>query len=215
MRPFSGVEAKPVSASDRASLARPDGRRRGYAVPVASTAPTLHRLAPEVYDRMVASGALDGEPVELIDGLLVHVTPQGADHAALVQRLTVHFASRADLLRVQMPLAVPGGRPEPDIALTETVTSREHPQTAALVVEVAVTSREDDLIKLPGYAHADVETVWLVDVNGRVVHVFTDPQSAERRYASERVLRTGDTLDAGVAGLAPLAVGELFAVLER
>ena len=128
---------------------------------------------------MVASGALDGEPVELVDGLLVHVTPQGADHAALVQRLTVHFAVRADLLRVQMPLAVPGGRPEPDVALTETVTSREHPHTAALVVEVAVTSREDDLIKLPGYAHAGVATVWLVDVNGRVVHVFTDPQSAE------------------------------------
>jgi Uma2 family endonuclease len=172
-------------------------------------------LAPEVYDRMVASGALDGEPVELVEGLLVHVTPQGADHAALVQRLTVHFASRADLLRVQMPLAVPRGRPEPDVALTETVTSREHPHTAALVVEVAVTSREDDLIKLPGYAQAGVATVWLVDVNGRVVHVFTDPRPPERRYASERVLRAGDALDAGVPGVAPLEVGELFAVLER
>jgi Uma2 family endonuclease len=164
---------------------------------------------------MVASGALDGEPVELVDGLLVHVTPQGADHAALVQRLTVHFAARAELLRVQMPLAVPGGRPEPDVALTETVTSREHPHTAVLVVEVAVTSREDDLIKLPGYAHAGVATVWLVDVNRRVVHVFTGPQAAERRYASERVLRAGDTLDAGVAGVAALEVGALFAILER
>jgi Uma2 family endonuclease len=132
-----------------------------------------------------------------------------------VQRLTVHFASRADLLRIRMPLAVPGGRPQPDVAPTETVTSREHPHTAALVVEVAVTSREDDLIKLPGYAHADVATAWLVDVTRRVVHVFTDPQPAQRRYASERVLRAGDTLEAGVPGVAPLEVGELFAVLER
>jgi Putative restriction endonuclease len=175
----------------------------------------LHRLAPEVYDRMVASGALDGEPVELVDGLLVHVTPQGADHAALVQRLTAHFASRADLLRVQMPLAVPGGRPEPDVALTETVTSREHPHTAALVVEVAATSREGDLLKLPGYAQAGVAAVWLVDVHERAVHVFTNPLPAECRYGSERVLRAGDALDAGVPGVAPLAVGELFAVLER
>jgi Uma2 family endonuclease len=114
-----------------------------------------------------------------------------------------------------MPLAVPGGRPEPDVGLTETVTSREHPHTAALVVEVAVTSREDELIKLPGYAQARVAMVWLVDVNERLVHVFTDPQPAERRYASERALRAGDTLDAGVAGVAPLEVGELFAVLER
>ena len=36
---------------------------------MASTAPTLHRLDPEVYDRMVESGALAGQPVELVDGL--------------------------------------------------------------------------------------------------------------------------------------------------
>jgi hypothetical protein len=41
---------------------------------VAAT-PTLHRLAPELYDRMVDAGLLEGEPVELVDGLLVHVTP--------------------------------------------------------------------------------------------------------------------------------------------
>ncbi len=44
--------------------------------PVAAT-PTLHRLAPELYDRMVDAGLLEGEPIELVDGLLVHVTPQG------------------------------------------------------------------------------------------------------------------------------------------
>jgi Uma2 family endonuclease len=181
----------------------------------ASASPTLHRLSPELYDRLVDSGLLDGEPVELVDGLLVHVTPQGAEHAALVQRLTRHLGARLDLLRVQMPLAVPGGRPEPDLALAETITSRAHPRTADLVVEVALTSLTDDLAKLPGYADAGVKAVWLVDVNGRVVRVFTDPQPAERRYASERVLRTGDTLHADVTGVAPLEVGELFAVLER
>ena len=72
-----------------------------------------------------------------------------------------------------------------------------------------------DLIKLPGYAHAGVATVWLVDVSRRVVHVFTEPRPAERRYASERTLRARDTLDAGVPCVAPLDVGELFAVLER
>ena len=101
---------------------------------------------------MVASGVLDGEPVELVDGLLVHVTPQGSEHAALVQWLTRQLGARLDLLRVRMPLAVPGGRPEPDVALAETTTSRERLHTAALVVEVAVTSQADDLAKLRGYA---------------------------------------------------------------
>lgn len=162
---------------------------------------------------MVDSGLLEGEPVELVDGLLVHVTPQGSEHAALVQRLTQHFAARADLLRVQMPLAVPGGRPEPDVALAETATSRAHPQTADLVVEVAVTSRDDDLAKLPGYASAGVNTVWLVDVTARAVHVFTEPQV--RRYASERTLRGADMLIAPTPGVAPLPVDDLFDVLSR
>jgi Uma2 family endonuclease len=178
-----------------------------------SAPPTLHRLSPELYDRLVDSGLLDGEPVELVDGLLVHVTPQGAEHAALIQRLTQHLGARLDLLRVQMPLAVPGGRPEPDLALAETTTSRAHPQTAELVVEVAITSLNDDLAKLPGYADAGVDVVWLVDVPARTVRVFDAPHS--RRYQRERVLRAGDTLPAPVDGVSPLPVSDVFAVLDR
>jgi Uma2 family endonuclease len=180
---------------------------------VAASAPTLHRLAPELYDRIVDSGLLEGEPVELVDGLLVHVTPQGAEHAALVQQLTRQLGARLDLLRVQLPLAVPGGRPEPDLALAETTTSRHHPRTAALVVEVAVSSLSDDLAKLPGYSSADVTAVWLVDVPARTVRVYSDPRG--REYGAEQVLRARDTLVAPVEGVPPLAVGDLFAVLDH
>lgn len=47
---------------------------------------------------MVDAGLLEGEPVELVDGLLVHVTPQGAEHATLVQRedLTRHLVSHVE-----------------------------------------------------------------------------------------------------------------------
>jgi Uma2 family endonuclease len=176
-------------------------------------APTLHRLSPEAYDRMVASGALDGEPVELVEGLLVHVSPQGPEHAALVQWLTARLAARADLLRVQLPLAVPGGRPEPDVALAESRSARAHPDTAALVIEVAVTSQADDAAKLPGYARAGVGVAWLVDVPSRVVRVHERPSGD--RFASERVARAGDQLDIPVDGIEPIAVAELFAVLDR
>jgi Uma2 family endonuclease len=179
----------------------------------ASATPTLHRLDPELYDRMVDAGLLEGQPVELVDGLLVHVTPQGSEHAALVQRLIRQLGARLDLLRVQMPLAVPGGRPEPDLALAETTTSRGHPRTAELVVEVAVTSLNDDLAKLPGYAGAGVTAVWIVDVPARSVHVFEQPHG--RRYDHERILRSEDRLVAPVDGVPPLAISDLFAVLDR
>lgn len=178
----------------------------------AAGTPTLHRLSPELYDRMVESGLLAGEPVELVDGLLVHVTPQGAEHAALVRRLMLALLARADLLRVQMPLAVPGGRPEPDLALAVDAGPHEHPRTAELVVEVAITSLHDDLAKLPGYAGAGVKVVWLVDVAARAVHVFDEPYG--RRYERERVARAGDLLQAPVDGVPPLPIDELFAVLD-
>jgi Uma2 family endonuclease len=172
----------------------------------------LHRISPELYDRLVDSGLLDGEPVELVDGLLVHVTPQGAEHAALVRRLMLAFVPRADLLRVQMPLAVPGGRPEPDLALAHDAGPRQHPPTSELVVEVAVTSLSDDLAKLAGYAAADVKVAWIVDVPARTVRVFEQPYG--RRYERERILDGDDTLSAPVDGVSPLTVRELFAVLE-
>jgi Uma2 family endonuclease len=180
---------------------------------VASSAPTLHRLDPEVYDRMVDSGALAGEPVELVDGLLIHKKPQGTEHSLLVHWLTHRLSARGDLLRVQLPLAVPGGRPEPDLALAEMPDPRHYPDSAILVVEVMVSSHAESYAKLRGYADADVPLAWYVDVPARAVRVYSEPRG--RGYGAERVLHAGDVLDAPVDGVAPIDVAELFAVLDR
>jgi Uma2 family endonuclease len=192
------------------------GRRVGDILRAVATAPadapTLHRLSPELYDRLVESGLLAEEPVELVDGLLVHVTPQGPEHHVLVRRLIRAFSPRGDMLQVQLPLAVPGGRPEPDLALTsDDATLSGPPRRAELVVEVCVTSWHDDRAKLPSYAAAGLPAVWLIHVRERAVHVFERPEPQERRFASETVLRTGDVLQAPVEGIAPLPVADLFA----
>jgi Uma2 family endonuclease len=72
---------------------------------------------------------------------------------------------------------------------------------------------DDDLAKLRGYAEAGVKVVWVVDVPVRTVHVFDEPHG--RRYERERVLRAEDMLLAPVDGVAPLAVSDVFAVLDR
>jgi hypothetical protein len=55
---------------------------------------TIHRLDLDAYDHMVASGAFEGEPVELLEGRLVEVmSPQSPAHAAAIQRLERYFAS--------------------------------------------------------------------------------------------------------------------------
>jgi hypothetical protein len=50
---------------------------------------SIHPLAVEDYEAMVAAGILAKEDkVELINGVLADVTPQGIDHAVLIQWLT-------------------------------------------------------------------------------------------------------------------------------
>ena len=171
---------------------------------------TIQRLSPERYDELVNAGVFASQHVELIDGQLIEMSPQGDEHQNLVQWLTGQLAARPELLRVQLPLAVPNGRPEPDLALAP--RRRRPPDTAMLVVEIAVTSLEQDFAKLAGYAAAEVPVAWVIDVPGRVVHLFERPSQGV--YVAHRVLDVGDTLPSPVDGIAPIRVGALFAVLE-
>jgi Uma2 family endonuclease len=170
----------------------------------------VHRLDLETYGRMVASGALDQEPVELLDGLLVDVSPQGPKHGYLIRRLTRHLAGAHAWLDVQLPLEVPpDSLPEPDLALVEENVPDRHPRTALLVVEVAVTSHAIDRdVKPSQYARAGVPTYWLVDVPARAVFVYTDPEGDAYRTCTE--YRTGDRVPSPAAGVPELDVGELF-----
>src|SRR5450631_913480 len=110
----------------------------------------LHRRE---YDRLVELGSFDEERIELLRGMLVGMSPQGAEHADVVHRLAAllarGFGDRA-VVRTHSPLALgEDSEPEPDVAvLAPGDYSREHPSTALLVIEVSDTSlRKDRAIK--------------------------------------------------------------------
>lgn len=174
----------------------------------------LYRLDVATYGRMVDSGALDGVPVELLDGLLIEVSPQGPAHAHVITRLTRHLSSANDWVRVQLPLEVPpDSTPEPDLALVEGEFLDRHPRTAVLVVEVASSSYAiDSEQKSDIYARAGVPTYWLVDLQRREVVVHTDPLGGA--YRTRTVHHRGETLAPPAAGVAPLALADLFAGLD-
>src|ERR1700735_2495935 len=96
--------------------------QRGENVLMATATSTdlpLHRIDVDTYERIVESGALDGHRVELLDGVLVEVSPQSPAHAIVIEQLQRHLGSDPRLrVRVQSPLRVPpGSEPEPDVAL--------------------------------------------------------------------------------------------------
>jgi Uma2 family endonuclease len=173
----------------------------------------VHRLDARSYGRIVEAGALDDQRLELLDGLLIEMSPNSPRHAALVQRLTHHLATaRERYLRVQLPLAVAEDSvPEPDLALVAAPASpAEHPRTADLVVEVAVTSSALDRgRKAELYAAAGVVEYWVVDVPRAVVEVHRNPASSGYRHVE--AYRAGDVLPSPMPGVRELAVAELLA----
>ncbi len=180
-------------------------------VAAASTELPVHRLDAEHYGLVVDSGALDQQRVELIDGIIVQMSPHSPAHAAILERLTSHLAGARARVRVQLPLQVASDSlPEPDVALVgEPESAGRHPTSALLVVEVAASSHTIDRgRKAELYAATGIPTYWLIDIPARTVEVRTDPGPAG--YRTLRKLHTGNALASPCQGVEDLALDELL-----
>ncbi len=140
----------------------------------------------------------DDERIELLDGVIVQMTPQGMGHAAAIERLThllvLALAPRARV-RVQLPYAASDlSEPEPDLAVVPPGDPEQsHPDRSLLLVEVAESSlSKDRRVKTRIYATAGVPEYWIVDVSGRTIEVRTEP--GEGNYRRVRVARPGESI---------------------
>jgi Uma2 family endonuclease len=155
---------------------------------VAAAEPELlpRALTREQFDILVDAGVYEDQRVELIEGIVVDMAPQGPGHGFTIGRITTRLAVRLDRefgdryeVRPQVPLAATAlSEPEPDLYVIDAAdsTPESHPRTAHLVVEVAQTSQRKDLgIKARVYAAAGVPRYWVVDLAAARVVVHTDP----------------------------------------
>ena len=158
----------------------------------------LRLLSRREYDQLVELGWFHDEPIELLRGMLVTVSPQSWLHAAAVsflnEQLVLQLAGR-HAVRPQLPFAADDwSEPEPDLAVArKDPARREHPGELLLLIEVAHSSlRLDRGLKRAIYAEVGVPEYWIVDVNERTVEVHTRP--VDGRYSSVQMLRDGDVL---------------------
>ncbi|MBX2796311.1 MAG: Uma2 family endonuclease [Myxococcales bacterium] len=149
------------------------------------------RFTTDEIARMVEVGILaEDEPVELIAGELIVVSPQGPLHRALA------VAAHAVLEKVfgggfhvqdHSPIqAAPDSLPEPDVAVVRGAVRDyldRHPSgdDVPLVVEVSVTSHRVDELKARDYAGAGVPVYWQVQVPERRLIVRSEPEGGEYR----------------------------------
>jgi len=165
-------------------------------------APAPLRFTRAEYYRMAEAGLFEGRRVELLDGEVIAMTPQGSRHAAAVARINrVLLTALGDQvsLRPQLPLILDErSEPEPDIAVCRRDArdyASEHPGPAdtLLVIEVADTSLDyDRRRKARAYATAGIPAFWIVNLPDRCLESFADPDPASGRFLrEERVAESG------------------------
>jgi len=176
-------------------------------------------MTVERYYRCIEEGLIaPDDRCELLEGVLVSMSPQAPLHAAALRRvdrvLRKALGSEA-LFSLQSPL-VTGSRsvPEPDLAVLagdERDFVARHPGTALLVVEIADRSpAQDRLTKAAIYARAGVPDYWIVNLRDGVVEWYADPDLAERFYRRTGRASGRERLPLAAFPDAEIEAGDLF-----
>ena len=149
------------------------------------------------YEALIAQGFLVGEPIELVEGQLVRMSPQGDRHWLVCMQLNRWLieAIPADegLVSVQGPFAASDvSEPEPDLYVTspDVVSRGGLPRSASLMIEVANSSRAYDLgVKADLYARVGIPDYWVVDLPMNCIVVHRRPDASG--YRDVTTLRAG------------------------
>ncbi len=153
--------------------------------------------------RMVRGGVLsEDEPLELLEGELVVVSPQGPEHssvAEVIRRALEEAWGPAVHTRCHSPIAAdPHNLPEPDVAVVRGAPRDylgRYPTggDVLLVVEVSRTTQATDRAKAAIYARSGVPVYWLVDLAARRAEVRSEPLP-DGRYARLETCQEDDRL---------------------
>jgi Uma2 family endonuclease len=178
---------------------------------------TTAKWTIDEYHQLVETGILADRRVELLDGIIVDMAPEGMPHAVYctesVQYLRILLGNRA-AVREAHPITLPNdSEPEPDIAIVRTPNSQyltHHPYPADIfwLIEYADTTLRKDLnAKKRVYAEAGIQEYWVVNLQIPELIVFRDLTisqggvSTNNTYRSELKLATGN--------ISPLAFPDL------
>ena len=152
------------------------------------------------YHQLVETGILEDRQVELLEGIIVDMPPEGLPHAFYCDESVVYLRTllgdRAKV-REAHPITLPNdSEPEPDIAIVRTPNLQyrtHHPYPADIfwLIEYANTTLRKDLNeKKRVYAQAGIEEYWVVNLQIPELIVFRD--LTIDTYQSETKLATGN-----------------------
>lgn len=165
---------------------------------------------------MIAAGILSDRRVELLNGEIIEMPPEGEPHAYYVSTVGDYLrgllGDRAQISEGH-PITIPAtqSEPEPDIAVVqplgrEYLRHHPYPENIFWLIEFSNTSfRKDSDPKAKAYAAAKIPEYWIVNLQKMELLVMRDP--ANGVYQSQTELTEGT--------IAPIAFPKLSISVRR
>jgi Uma2 family endonuclease len=143
---------------------------------------TIAKWSIDQYHELIAAGILADRQVELLEGDIVEMPPEGMPHAVYCGRTVEYFR---DLLRHRAtvreahPITLPNNsEPEPDVAIvrppdTQYLEHHPYPSDIFWLIEYADSTLAKDLqTKQRIYAQAGILEYWVVNLPAAELIVF-------------------------------------------
>lgn len=146
----------------------------------------IYQWSIEEWHELVDSGLLEGKPVELLEGNIVEMSPEGIEHSYTNQSVSDYLR---DLFKEQAhvrdahPITLDNSEPEPDIAIVQlpaTIYRNHHPyaQNIYWLIEVSNRTLTKDLEqKIITYARNGIPEYWVIDLKNKKLIVHTQIQN--------------------------------------
>jgi Uma2 family endonuclease len=209
---------KPISNFDRIGASNDFGYALGMSsiFDLPSVRARVSRVSVDEYHRQSEYNE-NGKRTELIRGFVIEKTSKSPLHETIARRLLRLInltAGPGVLVSKDSPLTLRYSEPEPDLFVAdgdENRFAKEHPHTARLVVEVAVTSADEDRELAGVYAEASVTEYWIVLAMERCVEVYRLPEAGQ--YQERRVYRLEEDLISSSLPALQVSLRKLFSDL--
>jgi len=162
------------------------------------------KFSTEAYHKMGDYGLLpENVRIELLDGEIVEMSPINSPHSGTVNRLQKileKMLGKTHVISNQNPLHISAfSEPEPDIAVLKWrddfyFDKHPIPEEVFLLIEVADSSfSKDQEIKMPLYAQAGIQELWIINLQAKNIEVYCMPEG--KKYTQVKVFQPGDSME--------------------
>ncbi len=145
---------------------------------------TLAKWSVDDYHLMIESGVLNNRSVELLEGEIVEMSPEGPLHRftndTVAEYLRELLRGRAKVFEAH-PITLSNSEPEPDIAIVRLpnsnyLTRHPYPEDIYWLIEISNTTLEEDLgRKKKIYANAGIDEYWVINLKTKEIIIFREP----------------------------------------